>query len=143
VEALRDLQAQANQLLGDPGDLGPFDPLLTVADPAPLAAQAARFSKLLRARGLLRKRYDHQLRLCVLSIYPVGAYVVGVVAAGCYFARLEDVYWTGWLGVALASAALASGAFLFGRYAYIETKLTRAEIMAAPPIATTTAGDSS
>lgn len=130
VEALRDLQAQADQLLGD---MGTFDPLLAVADPEPLAALATQFNKLLRARGLLRRRYSRQLRLVSLGSYLVAAYVAGVLAVGAYYADGGHEYWTMWAGIGLAGAALVAGGSLLGFYTYIEYRLTGAEIMAGPP----------
>jgi len=130
VEALRHLQAQANQLLGD---MDTFDPLLAVADPEPLAAQATRFNKLLRARAMLRRRYNRQLRLVGLGSFLVAAYAVGLIVVGAYLADGEHVDWTFWAGVALAGAALVAGGLLLGFYTYIENKLAGAEVMAAPP----------
>lgn len=135
IEALRDLQAEADQILGD---MGTFDPLLAVADPGPLAAQAMRFNKLLRARGLLRRRYNRQLRLVSLGSYLVAAYAVGLIVVGAYLADTEQVHWTLWAGVALAGAALVAGGVLLGFYTYVENGLSGAEIMAAPPTTRTT-----
>ena len=133
VEALLDLQAQANQLLGSSG---PFDPLLAVVDPEPLAAQATRFNKLLRARGLLRSRYNKQLRLVGLGSYLIGAYAVGLVVVAAYYGDVDQVNWTMWGGIAVAGAALVAGAVLLSFYTYIENRLTGAEIMAVPPTTT-------
>jgi hypothetical protein len=130
IEALRDLQAQANQLLGG---MDTFDPLLAMADPGPLATQATRFNKLLRARGLLRRRYDRQVRLVGFGCYLVAAYALGLVVICLYVGGAEHACWTLWAGVALAGAAFIAGGLLLGIYAYIENKLTGAEIMAAPP----------
>jgi len=138
VETLRDLQAQADQLLGD---MDTFDPLLAVADPEPLAALATQFNKLLRARGLLRRRYSRQLRLVSLCTYLVAAYVVGLAAVAVYYADGGHGYWTMWVGIGLACAALLAGGLLLGFYTYIENKLTGAEIMAGPPTTRTTPHD--
>jgi hypothetical protein len=129
IEALRELQAQANQLLGDMGD---FDPSLAVADPAPLAALAMRFNRLLCVRKRIHSRLRRQLRLMILPVYLVGAYAAGVIMAGAYYVGIENVRWTGWAGIALASVALVGGGLVLIGYAYLENRLTTAEIMAGP-----------
>jgi len=138
VAALNELQAQANQLYGD---MNAFDPLLAVVDPAPLAAQATRFNQLLRARGLLRRRYSHQLRLVSLGTYLVAVYAAGLVEATAYLAGAQHMDWMIWVGITVAGAALLAGGVLLGFYTYIENRLTGAEIMAAPPTAPATGGD--
>jgi hypothetical protein len=89
VEALRDLQAQADHLLGD---MDTFDPMLAVVDPEPLAAQAARFNKLLRVRDPLRRRYNRQLRLVSLGSYLVAVYAVGLLVVNIHVSVQERVY---------------------------------------------------
>jgi hypothetical protein len=131
IEVLRELQAQADQLLGDMSD---FDPALVVVDPAPLAGQAGRFSRLLRVRKCLRSRFQRQLFLMSLTVYLVGGYAIGIILAGSYYCNLQSAYWTGWAGIALSGVSLALGAILLVQYTYLEAKLSGAEIMAAPTI---------
>lgn len=130
IETLRELQAQANQLLGD---LNTFDPALAVADPAPLAEKAARFNRMLKARHSLRIRFRGQLRLMTLAVYLVALYAAGIIFAGIYFDGLYDINWLGDLGLALTALSLAAGGLLLAAYTYIEHKLSGAEIMSAPP----------
>ncbi len=129
IETLRELQAQANQLLGDMSD---FDPALAVVDPDPLAEQATRFNRLLKVRRRLRSRFQRQLRLMSLTVYLVGGYAGGVIVAGTYYVGIQNVHWTGCAGIALACSSLAAGALLLIQYAYLENRLSAAEIMAAP-----------
>jgi hypothetical protein len=130
IQHLRDLQKATDDLLGDPA-VG-FVPDLAVVDPGPLAKLTGKFERALVARRRLRWRFNSVMSLCAVAPVLVLVYVVGATAALTYYVEWHRVRWIGIAGLITAGAAIVAGTLLVVSYAYLDSRLTTAEIMAWP-----------
>jgi hypothetical protein len=122
------LQDRISEVLGgNPA----FLPAEIWADPDPLVKRANRCVVLLRARDKVRGRFERYCRLASILIPTVAVYILGWVAATLYFTEVVHRNWLKLVGFAVGGLSIATALVIFALYAYFESKLTKAEEMAA------------
>jgi hypothetical protein len=100
-------------------------------DPSPLVSRANRCAVLLRARDKLQGRFRRYCRLATFLIPTVTTYLLGWLGATFYFTQVVHKSWLKFAGFGLGGLAIAATLAIFISYAYFESKLTKAEEMAA------------
>src|SRR6266567_4507188 len=101
------------------------------ADPDPIVLRANRCAVLLRARDRLRGRFEKYRRLTYLLVPAVVSYFVGWLAGTLYFTEVMHKSWVKLTSFVVGGLAIVTTLCIYVLYAYFESKLTKAEEMAA------------
>jgi hypothetical protein len=125
IEKLEDLRDETGRLLSENEG---FTPEQYVVDPAPLAKTATDFNQLLRYRARLRPNLRGLLNVMNSALAICVVYAVGVLIATLRFSNLAGPSWFEGVGVIVAVIAATASLLLLATYAYLEHRLTRAEI---------------
>ncbi len=128
VQELFALRTEINDLLIGSAD-GDFDPLKVVVDPSKLSGHVSKFQKCIQVRSKLRKRFEHLLKLGPIAVGIVGVYLIGVATVAAYYTELYRHWWLGRAGIILSSADIVAGMAVIADYAYLQHRLSSAEIL--------------
>jgi hypothetical protein len=128
IESLRDLQKEANRIIG-PSGTGDFDPMRDLADPTLLAEPVSRFQKCLYFQKKAEGWLNLLLKVLEYSFILPAMLIIGTVLIALHYSGFWSMIWVGVVSWILIGASIAGGAAFLVLNLYLQNRLQSAVIL--------------